>query len=355
MDMLAAFLGKKSDFTFKILVVGDPGVGKSSLIRQFGREKKIEVEEKVIQLQIQDVGSGPSCTEKSVYYQRSQGVIIVYDVTDKRSINKVMWWLLEIEFYAQNNLKMLLVGNKNDMTAQKAVDHEKAKVFAHRHDLPFLETSAQDGTNVEQVFLMITTSILANFPKVKPDISTERYIVGGCKYIFRIFLIGDPRAGNSCLLRRFVKDTYTAMQPSTISMDFEQTTINVEGKNINLLILDSSGLDGLRSLRASTYGRMHGILITYDCTEQFSFDKIKNNWLPEIHEGACENVCKILVANKADDTERKVVDYAVGKALADELGIPFLETSSRNGTNVEKAFKVITASILDRLRSKASQ
>ena len=72
-------------------------------------------------------------------------------------------------------------------------------------------------------------------------------------------------------------------------------------------------------------------------TDQESFNNVKT-WLSEIDRYANENVNKLLVGNKSDLTSKKVVDYATAKAFADEIGIPFMETSAKNATNVEQAF-----------------
>jgi len=98
---------------------------------------------------------------------------VVYDVTDMESYNNVKQWLNEIDRYACENVNKLLVGNKCDMVAKKAVDYETAKDFADKLDIPFLETSAKNATNVEKAFLTMAAEIkntIANQPVVKPGV-----------------------------------------------------------------------------------------------------------------------------------------------------------------------------------------
>lgn len=83
-------------------------------------------------------------------------------------------------------------------------------------------------------------------------------------------------------------------------------------------------------------------------TDQESFNNVKQ-WLNEIDRYASENVNKLLVGNKSDLTSKKVVDYQTAKAFADEIGIPFLETSAKNATNVEQAFMTMAAEIKNRM------
>ncbi|XP_020108537.1 ras-related protein RABD2c-like [Ananas comosus] len=84
--------------------------------------------------------------------------------------------------------------------------------------------------------------------------------------------------------------------------------------------------------------------VVYDVTDQESFNNVKQ-WLNEIDRYASENVNKLLVGNKCDLTTNKVVSYETAKAFADEIGIPFMETSAKNATNVEQAFMAMTAAI----------
>lgn len=83
----------------------------------------------------------------------------MYDVTDQESFNNVKQWLQEIDRYACENVNKLLVGNKSDLTTKKVVDFTTAKEFADGLDIPFLETSAKNATNVEQAFLTMAAEI----------------------------------------------------------------------------------------------------------------------------------------------------------------------------------------------------
>ncbi|CDY47920.1 BnaAnng09520D [Brassica napus] len=91
--------------------------------------------------------------------------------------------------------------------------------------------------------------------------------------------------------------------------------------------------------------------IVYDCTEMESFNNVKQ-WLSEIDRYANDSVCKLLIGNKNDMVESKVVSTETGKALADELGIPFLETSAKDSINVEQAFLTIAGEIKKRMGSQ---
>jgi len=172
-------------------------------------------------------------------------------------------------------------------------------------------------------------------------------------YLFKLLLIGDSGVGKSCLLLRFADDTYTESYISTIGVDFKIRTIELDGKTIKLQIWDTAGQERFRTITSSYYRGAHGIIVVYDVTDQESFNNVKQ-WLQEIDRYACENVNKRLVGNKCDLTNKKVVDYTSAKEYADQLGIPFLETSAKNATNVEQAFMTMAAEIKNRVGPPAA-
>jgi Ras-related protein Rab-1A len=160
--------------------------------------------------------------------------------------------------------------------------------------------------------------------------------------------------GKSCLLLRFADDTYTESYISTIGVDFKIRTINVDGKTIKLQIWDTAGQERFRTITSSYYRGAHGIIVVYDVTDQTSFNNVKQ-WLQEIDRYACDTVNKLLVGNKCDLVSQKVVDFHTAKEFADQLGIPFLETSAKNSTNVEDAFLTMTKEIKNGLPTEKKE
>jgi Ras-related protein Rab-8A len=92
-----------------------------------------------------------------------------------------------------------------------------------------------------------------------------------------------------------------------------------------------------------------GILLVYDVTDESSFTNVRN-WMKQIDSNAAENVNRILIGNKCDVEEGRVITYEQGSALAEEFGINFFETSAKQNTNVEKAFQSIARDIVERLK-----
>ncbi|KAL3159544.1 hypothetical protein ABBQ38_009960 [Trebouxia sp. C0009 RCD-2024] len=130
-----------------------------------------------------------------------------------------------------------------------------------------------------------------------------------------------------------------------------ERTLQVGRENEFYFEWDTAGQERFRTITSSYYRGAHGIIVVYDVTDQESFNNVKQ-WLNEIDRYANENVNKLLVGNKSDLTTKKVVDYQTAKAFADEIGIPFLETSAKNATNVEQAFMTMAGEIKNRMASQ---
>eukprot|EP00300_Choanocystis_sp_HF-7_P002652 c12008_g1_i2.p2 GENE.c12008_g1_i2~~c12008_g1_i2.p2 ORF type:complete len:208 (+),score=62.89 c12008_g1_i2:37-660(+) len=171
-------------------------------------------------------------------------------------------------------------------------------------------------------------------------------------YLFKLLLIGDSGVGKSCLLLRFADDTYTESYISTIGVDFKIRTIERDGKTIKLQIWDTAGQERFRTITSSYYRGAHGIIVVYDVTDQESFNNVKQ-WLQEIDRYASDGVNKLLIGNKNDLQEKKVVETKVARDFADQLRIPFLETSAKDRTNVELSFLTMSDEIKSRMSVSA--
>ena len=171
-------MSRHYDYLFKIHLVGDSGVGKTSLLLRFTEDslhdyciyttigldfkiKTITLDNKRIKLLIWDIIGQPRVwTYCTSYYRGTSGVIFVYSVTDRESFDHAPNWLLEIDKYSSDKANQLLVGNKCDLVAERAVDYRTAKEYADSLNIPFIETSAKCDVNVELAFVMMASLII---------------------------------------------------------------------------------------------------------------------------------------------------------------------------------------------------
>eukprot|EP00252_Welwitschia_mirabilis_P001868 TRINITY_DN1183_c0_g1_i1.p1 TRINITY_DN1183_c0_g1~~TRINITY_DN1183_c0_g1_i1.p1 ORF type:complete len:200 (+),score=32.50 TRINITY_DN1183_c0_g1_i1:129-728(+) len=170
-------------------------------------------------------------------------------------------------------------------------------------------------------------------------------------YLFKLLLIGDSGVGKSCLLLRFADDSYVESYISTIGVDFKIRTIELDGKAIKLQIWDTAGQERFRTITSSYYRGAHGIIVVYDVTDMESYNNVKQ-WLSEIDKYGNENVCKLLVGNKSDLSDNRVVAQQVAKSFADEVGIPFIETSAKDASNVEEAFLIMAGEVKKKMANQ---
>ncbi|KAH3756492.1 Rab GTPase [Pelomyxa schiedti] len=177
--------------------------------------------------------------------------------------------------------------------------------------------------------------------------STSTPNKGQFDYLIKLLLIGDSGVGKSCLLLRFAEDSFTPSFITTIGIDFKIRTIDIDGKRIKLQIWDTAGQERFRTITTAYYRGAMGILLVYDVTDNKSFSNI-HNWMRNVDTHAAEDVSKILIGNKCDVNDKRVIEYERGKALADDLRIKFFETSAKNSINVEVAFATIAKDIKER-------
>ncbi|XP_078064605.1 ras-related protein Rab-35-like [Mustelus asterias] len=155
------------DHLFKLLIIGDSGVGKSSLLLRFAdntfsgsyittigvdfKIRTVDINGEKVKLQIWDTaGQERFRTITSTYYRNTHGVIIVYDVTNPESFVNVKRWLHEISQNCDTVTK-ILVGNKNEEASRRQVEFADAKRFSEQMGICLFETSAKENTNVEEV------------------------------------------------------------------------------------------------------------------------------------------------------------------------------------------------------------
>ncbi|KAH1101667.1 hypothetical protein GYH30_036300 [Glycine max] len=164
------------DYLFKVVLIGDSGVGKSNLLSRFTKNefsleskstigvefatRSIRVDEKVLKAQIWDTaGQERYRAITSAYYRGAVGALLVYDVTRHVTFENMERWLKELRDHTDANIVVMLVGNKADLRHLRAVSTEEATAFAEREETFFMETSALESMNVENAFTEVLTQI----------------------------------------------------------------------------------------------------------------------------------------------------------------------------------------------------
>ena len=159
------------------------------------------------------------------------------------------------------------------------------------------------------------------------------------KFEARIITLGNTAVGKTSLIYKYTENTFSQQHLSTIGIDTKIKEITLEnGKEIRVILTDTAGQEQYRSIASNYIKKADGILLVYDITDGQSFEGIKQ-WASNLKEEKEDNKPMLLIGNKSDLNDKRVVDNVEGDDFTKTLGngIKFYETSCKTGENVEKA------------------
>jgi Ras-related protein Rab-2A len=160
-------------------------------------------------------------------------------------------------------------------------------------------------------------------------------------------MVGDSGVGKSSIMSQFINNRFNGEHELTIGVDFGYRLLNVGGRVVKIQIWDTAGQEVFRSITKAYYRESVMVLLVYDITQYHTFIALKK-WHDEIKE--MSNDSKImLVGNKSDLAEKRVVSSEEGRQFAENNHMLFVETSAKNGTNIVATFEYATAYVLERI------
>ena len=134
------------------------------------KSKQIEIDDKLIKMQIWDTaGHEKFRTITTSYYKSAHAIIILYDITEQSSFDHIQNWMVEIDKFAKQGVLCIIVGNKKDLENKRQVSTKDAESLADKYGIKFMEVSAKDNTNIEALFLDIIKSLLEKHLKSNAD------------------------------------------------------------------------------------------------------------------------------------------------------------------------------------------
>ncbi|KAK5604215.1 Ras- protein Rab-15 [Crenichthys baileyi] len=170
-------MAKQYDVLFRLLLLGDSGVGKTCMLRRFTegefdpshistigvdfKMKTIEIDGLKVRVQIWDTaGQERYQTITKQYYRRAQGIIFVYDITNMPSFQHIAKWASDVDEYAPDDVQTILVGNKADEEFSRQVTKDQGKKLAETYGMEFFESSASTSNNISESFIRVTELVL---------------------------------------------------------------------------------------------------------------------------------------------------------------------------------------------------
>ncbi|KAJ5077764.1 ras-related protein rab-10 [Anaeramoeba ignava] len=172
-----------------------------------------------------------------------------------------------------------------------------------------------------------------------------------CDLSFKIVLIGHSSVGKTNILTKFCDDHFSFNSTSTIAVEYKTQIVEINDKKIKLQIWDTAGQERFHSITKAYYRRADAAFVVYDITNPESFDKL-DYWIQEIKEQEQINPKFMILGNKCDLEDKRQISKEQGEKFAKAKRISFLETSAKEGTNIEKAFEALTKEILKALQNK---
>ncbi len=165
------------------------------------------------------------------------------------------------------------------------------------------------------------------------------------KYMVKLLMLGDSGVGKSCLMLRFSDGKFPIDIIGTAGIDCKERVVETKGVAVRLQIWDTAGQERYTTITESYYKKAVGIALVYDVTDENSFSNV-HKWMTSIKEKGSTNVEIVLVGNKTDLKYERKVSRETAEALADAYKIPFVEASAKDGSNVDRAFEVLTRNVL---------
>ncbi|CAF1463196.1 unnamed protein product [Rotaria magnacalcarata] len=182
------------NYLFKILIIGDSGVGKTAILQRFSQNyfsaeylatigvdfqiRTIDVNSKLCKLQVWDTAGQDrfKCVVSS-FYRGAHGVMVCFDITDLQSFRNVNNWLEEVKRYCQENTPVYLVGTKSDLQAKRMVTYSTIKAYADERNISYIETSSKTSENVDNCFSTFATELVKHSDEWKRPPSIEKPII----------------------------------------------------------------------------------------------------------------------------------------------------------------------------------
>lgn len=166
------------------------------------------------------------------------------------------------------------------------------------------------------------------------------------KYLFRVCLLGNAGVGKTSLITRFCDNIFKETYNNTIGVDFRVVTLKYNDIIAKLHVWDTAGQERFRSLALNYIKNSHAFIFIYDICDKSSFESL-SGWFNLALEKNKNSIVNVLIGNKCDIADARVISQNEGEQMAIANNFHFLETSAKNDENVIKLFYYITYKLIN--------
>jgi len=171
------------------------------------------------------------------------------------------------------------------------------------------------------------------------------------EFVFKIVILGNAAVGKTSLINQFVENAFREDYKPTLGANIIRKDVDIDGEDahtkIRLIMWDLAGQEKYSVIRSMYFQGCEGALLVYDVTRYNTFDSIKSKWLRDFKKYIRKEGVYILIGNKTDLNDQRVVPTEKGKDLAENIQAShFIETSAKMGENIEEAFLLLVKQIL---------
>ena len=172
------------------------------------------------------------------------------------------------------------------------------------------------------------------------------------EFVFKIVILGDAAVGKTSLINQYIEHSFQEDYKPTLGANIIRKDIHVDkiNANVRLIMWDLAGQEKYNVIRSMYFQGCVGALLVYDITRRATFETVKSKWLRDFEKYVKKEGTYLLIGNKTDLTEQRVVSTDDGNGFAREINASdFIETSAKYGENVEKTFENLVHNILNKL------
>ena len=163
--------------------------------------------------------------------------------------------------------------------------------------------------------------------------------------VLKLLLLGDSSVGKTSILLKYISNKFDESSISTVGVDYMDKIIDYNKFKIKLQIWDTSGEEKFRTITKNFYRNADGLLVVFDLTKKESYDHIRS-WINEAKENN-DKLKTLLIGNKLDLKDERIVAIDVAKQFAEKNNLKYIETSAKDGTNINESFQAIIDLLFD--------